>query len=561
MTEQSKVKAMNIKKQPDQIYTEYEAIQSYKSTLNLFETVKVNENFYLGDQWNGVNAPNIEKPVINILRQGIDYYVSNTVSDDISVQVVVPEDLAEDTKKAFEQVVSDEIDRILEDIKFKSKQREFIKNCSVDGDACNYFWNDTSKANEKYKYGRPNHELIDNTNIGFGDPTQPDEQKQPYIIIVQKLPVDEVKDMAKEAGSDPDEVKADVETFNDSEAYAQAQNNYVTVITKLWRENKTIHAIKCTKDVVLKKEVDLKIKLYPISYMSWRKRKNSYHGESPLKSVIPNQIMVNKYYMMQHEFLKKTAFPKLLYDSTKIQNWSNKVEAIGVTGDPREAVFSSTPTLPMNAQASQYLQDLIDKTKESMGIYDVALGNARPENTSAIIALQKTAQQPLELQKLDYYQMIENSIRVLLDLMSANYGVMNVTIEQSLSPEEMMAIQQQREIMVAQQSDPMNPQTVAPQQDESSSIQMTIPFDFAQVAPDKLSLTIEVGASQYWSEIMQIQTLDNMKNRNMIDDITYIEQMPNGILKSKKDIIDAMKKKQAQDAQMAMQQAMQGLPQ
>ena len=542
---------MKIKKQTEQIYTEYETIRSYKSTLELFETVKQNENFYLGDQWNGVNAPNIEKPVINILRQGIDYYVSNTVSDDISVQVDVPEDLSEETKKVFEQVVSDEIDRVFEDIKFKSKQREFIKNCSVDGDACNYFWNDTSKINKKYKYGRPNMELIDNTNIGFGDPTQQDEQKQPYLIIIQKLPVDEVKDMAKSAGSDPESVRADVDTYTDIEAFAQMQNNYVTVMTKLWRENGSVHAIKCTKDVILKKEVDLKQKLYPISYMSWRKRKNSYHGESPLTSVIPNQIMVNKYYMMQHEFLKKSAFPKLLFDNTKIVEWSNKVEAIGVNGDPREAVFSSSPQVQMNPQASQYLQDLIDKTKESMGIYDVALGNARPENTSAIIALQKTAQQPLELQKMDYYQMIENSVRVLLDIMSANYGIMDVTVDQQLTPEQMMQMKENREqTNWVDPTDPMNPQQ------ESSIMPITIPFDFADIAPDKLSLTIEVGASQYWSQIMQMQTLDNMKNRNMFDDITYVEQMPNGILRSKKEIIDSIKKKQAQEEAMKQESLM-----
>ena len=546
---------MKIKKQPEQIYAEYETIRSYKSTLNLFEAVKQNENFYLGDQWNGVNAPNIEKPVINILRQGIDYYVSNTVSDDISVQVDVPEDLSEETKKVFEQVVSDEIDRVFEDIKFKSKQREFIKNCSVDGDACNYFWNDTSKINAKYKYGRPNMELIDNTNIGFGDPTQQDEQKQPYLIIIQKLPVEEVKDMAKSAGSDPESVRADVDTYTDIETFAQMQNNYATVMTKLWRENGSVHAIKCTKDVILKKEVNLKQKLYPISYMSWRKRKNSYHGESPLTSVIPNQIMVNKYYMMQHEFLKKSAFPKLLFDNTKIVEWTNKVEAIGVNGDPREAVFSSSPQVQMNPQASQYLQDLIDKTKESMGIYDVALGNARPENTSAIIALQKTAQQPLELQKMDYYQMIENSVRVLLDIMSANYGIMDVTVDQQLTPDQMMQMKADRE------ANPMNPmQSQQPQ--ESSIMPITIPFDFADIAPDKLSLTIEVGASQYWSQIMQMQTLDNMKNRNMFDDITYVEQMPNGILRSKKEIIDSIKKKQAQEQSMQQEALLkQGLPQ
>lgn len=554
-----------IKKTAPEIWQEYNKIIAYKTTFNLYDTVKTNQNFYLGKQWEGVNAPDIEKPVINVLRQGVDYYVSNLASDDIGVQVILPEETPKETKDTIQFIVSKTIDDVFEKIKFKTKQRVFLKNCAIDGDACNYFWFNTSKGNQDVALGlvgEIDHELIDNTNIGFGNPVEQDEQKQPYIILIQKLPIEKVKEMAKEAGVDPEYVKPDSEDYNQQETDAQAQETYTTVLTKLFKENGTIHAIKCCKDVVLMKEKDLELRYYPISYQSWNRRKNSYHGESPLTNQIQNQIMINKYYMMINEFLKKTAFPKLLYDGTKIGKWSNKVESIKVDGDPTNAVFSSSPTMAMNQQASQFLQDLIDKTKETMGVFDVALGNARPENTSAIIALQKTASQPLELQKLDYYQMIENSVRIILDIVSVSYGIQQVDVKAILSPEEMQNVQMAQQALVP--ADPMNPQPLPMPDMEDNEVSYTIPFDYADINPEKLNFQVEIGASAYWSEIMQIQTLDNMYRAGIIPDaITYIEQMPNGVLKSKQDIIDAIKKKQAQDAQLAMQQMAQtqGIPQ
>lgn len=539
-------------KQPEQIWSEYDKMRSYNDSLDLIETVEKNQLFYLGKQWDGVNAPNIEKPVVNIIRQSIDYYVSNTVSDDISVQVEIPEDASPDTQEAINYIVSTEIDKVLEMIKFKSKQRKFIRDCALDGDAYNYFWFDTTK-NTKAKYqGAINMELIDNTNIGFGDPTEMDVQKQPYILIVQKLPTDIVKEMAEANGKDPDEVKGDADAYDQNEMNANMQGDYTTLITRLWRSNGTVHACKSTKDIFIKDDTDLLQTLYPVSNMVWREKKNCYHGESPITAVIPNQIMINKYYMMTNEFLKKTAFPKTIYDKQKLPNGiNNKVEAIGVQGNPNEAIITSSPLVQMNDQANQYVQDLIDKTKESLGIYDVALGNARPENTSAIIALQKTASQPLELQKMDYYQMIEDSVRIILDIMSAYYGTRSIKIKHILMPDELLQIKQAQQMQIP--VDPMNPTPAVPQGDEAGEIEMELEFDYAELSPENLQLTIEVGASAYWSEIMQMQTIDNMYRAKIIPDPqTFVEEMPNGIIR-KKNILEAIKRKEAKDQQMAMQ--------
>jgi hypothetical protein len=299
--------------------------------------------------------------------------------------------------------------------------------------------------------------------------------------------------------------------------------------------------------------------LYPVVGMSWRRIKDSYHGESPLTSQIQNQIVINKYYMMLNEFMKKLSFPKLLFDKTKIAAWSNKVEAIGVNGNPHDAIASSSPTMQMSQQDMQYVQDLIEKTKESMGVYDVALGNAAPDNTSAIIALQKTASQPLELQKMDYFQVVEDCVRVILALMASNYGERNKQMKVPMNPEEIQVMNTMNQPPLGMPMGMGEPPVT--EGTSSGMVDIEVPFNYADFTPDNMDLIIDVGASAYWSELMQIQSADNMYQLGIIPDpITYLEQIPNGVVKSKKGIIEAIKKKQAEQQMMMQQQAMMGIP-
>jgi hypothetical protein len=550
---------VDIKKGYEDIYREYETGRGYKETIGLFSTVKMNRNFYLGKQWEGVNAPDIEKPVVNILRQAVDYYVSMMVSDDISVQCSLPQDMSEETRQAIENTLADDIDQVFEKTKFKSKCRDFVKDCAIDGDAFFYWWYNTEKNKRDEHIGQIDLELIDSTNIIYGNPAERETQKQPYILIVAKLPVEQVKEIAKANGKNPEIVRTDVEDYNQRETDSRAVTNYATVITKLYREEDTIKAIKVTRYGVLKDEIDLVMNLYPVVGMSWRRIKDSYHGESPLTSQIQNQIVINKYYMMLNEFMKKLSFPKLLFDKTKIAAWSNKVEAIGVNGNPNDAIASSSPTMQMSQQVIQYVQDLIEKTKESMGVYDVALGNAAPDNTSAIIALQKTASQPLELQKMDYFQVVEDCVRVILALMASNYGERNKQMKVPMNPEEIQVMNTMNQPPIGLPMGMGEPPVT--EGTSSGMVDIEVPFNYADFTPDNMDLIIDVGAAAYWSELMQIQSADNMYQLGIIPDpITYLEQIPNGVVKSKKGIIEAIKKKQAEQQMMMQQQAMMGIP-
>ena len=142
-----------------------------------------------------------------------------------------------------------------------------------------------------------------------------------------------------------------------------------------------------------------------------------------------------------------------------------------------------------------------------MGASDAALGNIKPDNTSAIIATQKASSMPLELQRLEFYRFTEEYIRVILDMMSANYGMRRASFKE-----------------------------------EGNTVVQD--FDYSIFSTASFSLNVDIGSAAYWSEVMQIQTLDNLFAKQIIPDaITYLENIPDNYLRGKNKIIDELKKR------------------
>lgn len=510
---------MKKNKTPQQIWACYDKGISYKESLGVIENCRINQDFVNGKQWEGVNAPSIEKPVINIQRQAVDYYASMIVSDDIGILVDLKENKDEQVRKALEYVATNSIGEVLETSKFREKTRYFIKDCAINGDAF-FFWRYNTSINLDAQYkGAIDLELIDSPNIIFGNPAEFDVQKQPYILVVQKLPTDEVKEMAKE--EDRDNIMPDAREFTTAESYAQVSENYTVVLTYYWKEDGQVYWSRSTRLVELVPPINLETRLYPFVHQGWKRVKNSYHSVSPLTETRANQIMINKYYMMLNEFVKKLSFPKILYDGNVIKEWSNKVEAIKVNGIPNQAFAVTSPTVQLSSQFIQFAQDLIERTKQTLGVYDAALGNiSNPDNTSAIVAVQKQAAQPLELQKLDYHQVVEDSVRIIVDLMSVHYG-----------------------------------KRIVPIMVDGNNAEFE--FDFTDLDFNEFNMNVEVGGAAYWNEINSVRTADNLYDRKMIDAKTYVEIQPTGYIPKKDVVLQSIQAQQEfmqQQAEMLRQQ-------
>ena len=247
--------------------------------------------------------------------------------------------------------------------------------------------------------------------------------------------------------------------------------------------------------------------------------KNSCHGVSPLTAVIPNQILVNKIYAMCSLFIQNMAFPRLMYDRTRIKDLTNDfTKAIGVPGLDGQSAFNgiieATKAVDFSNQIMPFLEQVISNTKELMGASDTALGDVNPDNTSAIIAVSEASAMPLELQKLGFHDFVEDCVRIIVDIMTCSYG--------------------EREVMV----------------DINDQLQL-VKFDFTGLKEINCKMSVDVGTAAYWSELTHQQTLDNLFTAKIISDpIDYLEAIPAKNLKGK-DVLIQKLKAQREKQQMA----------
>ena len=522
---------MKIKKEPNEIWREYQRGVSYNQNINLYETVEKNNNFYHGKQWEGLKAPKLIKPVYNFIKEAVNLYRATLASDRIGfdIRTVNPvnppteENIANGviTDDKIPQILEDAVNEVFEGANLRFLNREAIGNCAVDGDTCMYFYFDPDEDTGFDYKGKIKAEVIDNTNVLFGNPSDKTVEVQPYIIIAYRRLVCDVKDEAEENGLPTDIIQADDETLYMNTNF-DSDNRYVTVLLKLWKEKGTVHLKKVTKNAVIKQEVDTELKKYPLCYMSWEPIKNSYHGVSAITAQIPNQIYVNKMLAMVMEYTQKMAFPKILFDQSKIKSEAitNEIgKAIGVVGNPQEAFFTSFQGADMSSQVMQVVEFTISKTKEHMGAYDAALGNVNPDNTSAIIATQQAAAAPLDIQRMTFYNFVESYIRIIIDFMRINYGRRWVHIDD-----------------------------------------VPVEFDFSQLGKYVYNLNIEIGKSNYWSEVNQQATLDSIMQMRLFENPQtaklYINIIPDELLGNKKTEMLKELDKAIEDMQMQQQAAL-----
>ena len=494
---------MNIKVAPAEVYVEYDRGVRYNTNINLYENVEKNENFYNDKQWEGVNAPNLAKPVFNFLKPVVNYYVATLISDDIAIDIETEEAPEDEAGYDVVKIIKSTLNKIMEHTNMRYYNRRMLRSCAVDGDSAFFMWFDPDVDTGKPYKGDIKIDLIDNTNILFGNPSHSDVQSQPYIIIVYRTLLELVKEEAKSNGLDADAILSEEES-NYINMQHDTDNSYATVMLKIWKEGGTVRMLKCTKDAYVKEPWDTGMTMYPVSYMTWEHVKNSYHGVAPITGKIQNQIFVNKLYAMSMTFAENQAFPKIIYNSQLLpEGWKGGAgAAVAVSGNPQEAIFANFQPAPTNGVAQALIDSTITQTKDLMGASAAALGNVKPDNTSAIIATQKAAAMPLDIQRMDFYNFIENTIRVFIDMMAAYYGV--------------------REFKYG---------------DASAEVIGT--YDYSQLRGLNMHLNIDIGQGSYWAELTQISTLDALMANHIIPDaVTYLEAVPDGYIKNKQKIID-----------------------
>jgi hypothetical protein len=134
--------------------------------------------------------------------------------------------------------------------------------------------------------------------------------------------------------------------------------------------------------------------------------------------MIANQKYINRAYAMVMKHMTDTAFSKVIYDRTRIPEWTNEVgEAIAAVGGGN---LADAVTVVGTGRLEEGYLDLISSsvsmTKELMGATDTALGNVNPTNTSAILALREASMQSLERVQNALYLCLEQMACIWADM-------------------------------------------------------------------------------------------------------------------------------------------------
>lgn len=549
---------MSKRNNPAQIFKEYRDGTQFKSGLGmrgLYEQSKMNERYFIGDQWYGVNCGN-DRPLIrhNVIKRIGEYKMSVVGSSPITVSYTadgipntlglkeairpIRDGIAQGNEAYIEQMMAMSADTIpsneevtlimsalsdyfrvtAERVKFNDKCEQALRNAFISGTGIIYtYWDDKVKtglyADENRTtpiVGDIGCEVLDVENVYFGDPNLTDIQSQPYILVAQRKSVAELKREAKHNRRpqyEIDQIKPDNETGYEAGQISEnepSESKKATVITKFWKKwdddgsDYTLKAIKVCENAVIRPEWDVGIRLYPFASFLWERRRNCAYGESEITYLIPNQIAINRMMTASVWAVMMMGMPMLVVNSDVVDAGSltnDPGQIISVNGGYEDVHGAMSYLNPPNFSPSfiQNVNTIIGNTLQQSGANDAALGDMRPENTSAIAMLREAATMPLQQTKNRYYSFIEDIARIWAEFWIMKYGKRSIKVE-----------------------------------DDTGT--WYLPFDGERYRDLLISTRIDVGASGLWSEAQSTITLGNLLDRQIITPTQYLQRLPKGII-------------------------------
>ena len=559
--------------EPEQIFEEYETGRTFKSGLGrkgLYEQGKINERFYIGDQWHGARCGN-DRPLVrhNVIKRIGDYKMAVVASNPVTVNYSVEgvpntvgiSDRARDERDAFAQgqispqetmglppeeelavtmtALSDYFKTTAERVKFDDLKEQALRNAYVSGTGVLYtYWDDKIRtglyADESGTtpiQGDIACEVLDIENVYFGDPNLYDVQAQPYIIIAQRKSVADLQREARRNGrseAEIDAIKPDRDTgymAGDMSEDEPEDSRKATVLTKFWKEwakdgTCKIMASVAVRGATIRYRWDTKLRLYPLAVFRWERRRNCAYGESEITYLIPNQIAINRMLTASVWAVMMLGMPLTLVNGDVVNQpiTNDPGQIIKINGTSEDMLNAVRYVNPPNFAPAfdNNIASLISNTLTQSGANDAALGDVRPDNTSAIVAVREAATMPMQTVQNRFYSFVEDVARVWAEMWVTMYGWRSLKIE-----------------------------------DENGVWYM--PFDGEKYRDLLISVKVDVGASALWSEIQSVNTLDNLLASQIITPKQYLERLPKGSVPNLSGLIREMQEAQRAQEEAAMQ--------
>ena len=516
---------------PFEIYSEYRAAADFKAGLGqrgMYEQNRINERFYIGDQWYGAKCGN-DRPLVrhNVIKRIGEYKISQILSNPLTVGFS-----AEGVPTALEGGVNrdaEEINGVMsllggyynvtaERVSLNQLYEQVLRNAYVTGTGVLYtYWDGEIRTGlyadeEKTSQikGDIACEVLNIENVFFGDPYVTEVQKQPYIIISSCRETEEVIREARRHGADISTLRA----IEDG-----AIDGKITVVTKLYKEYKadgvyTIKSVKVTENAVVRKDFDTGLRLYPVSLFSWERYGGMIYGESEITYLIPNQIAINRMITANVWSAMTSGMPMLVVNGDTVPDGITNepgqiIKVFGTNEEVAGAVrYVAPPDFSKNFDSS--VQSLIENTLNQSGANEVALGDSRADNATALMTMRDAAVMPLQIIKNRFYSFAEDISRIWADFWVAYYGTRKIKLS-----------------------------------DDKGIHYRT--FDAERLKGRIINAKIEVGAGTVYSERESTNTLITLYEKGIIDRVQLLKRLPEGIVPDKNGLINDAKEEKTYD--------------
>ena len=503
----------------EKTWKQYEAGKEHKRRIGLYETVRKNERFYRGDQWSD-NSAELPHPVFNLTRRITDYLVCAVAPERLTI-TYTDDKLPFIDNASTRRMIQNGLDLLSKNASYRWKQNQMsalayqaLMDAAISGDGIFYCWWDSKHSNGQPFLGEIHTDLVDNVNLFVADVNRADLQSQDYIILSGRATVESLRNEAIEAGGSPKDVlqivgDTDLDpAFGSQLATEQDGCEKATYLICFYRDGDEVVFEKSTKNYLIKK-VHTGLRHYPVAYFNWHGIKNSFHGSAPVSDLIANQKYVNTAYAMVMKHMSDTAFSKIIYDKSRIPEWSNEVgEAIAAMGGGN--VSDAVSVVGVGSMQEGYLDlisNVIDTTKDMMGATDSALGNEEAHNTSAILALQKVSQISLLRVKANFCKCIGELATIWADMLCAY-----------CPQERLLAVIGENGVCADR-------------------------IDYALLRGELLRATAELEDAGQFTASSTVTLLNNLLDKQYISVVQYLELLPAGSLTNREALIQKIQEK------------------
>ena len=500
---------------------------------------------YLGDQWYGLDNKE-DLPVVNFVEPVVNYKVSTICKNVMTAHYSDIEGNSEynDIYEKLNTNFASNWERGHMD----TVAWQTLKAAAIVGDGYTYWGTeDLTKT-----------QVIPCTAVLLGDEQQPEIQKQPYIMIRERLFVEDVKKMAAENGI-PEEKWVDLsgDEENDFQIGNRKDINYDKqdgkITSVLYFEKKDgvvwtgravegldyepLHPMTPTKNGEVMMEKGLKS--YPIANLIWQDIPNSARGQGEVKKLIPNQVEVNKTYARRAMATKMYAYPRMAYMANSIKN-PEDLDKVGVAigmnegsnGQSIQQLISYLMPASSSPDAKTLSDDLMQTTRDLAGAGDTSMGQIDPTRVSgtAIVAIQDQAALTLNEQVAKYKQYVEDIAKLWFDLLVA-YNPNGIPIKREMTEEEEMEATGNGAIELTAE-EKMIPDKIMPEELE-------------KLRPE---VKVDVSSNTQWSKNDEQTADDNLLANGHITFDEYVDLIPDGGI-LQKNLLQEIVKKRAMNPQ------------